>query len=151
VHFGRPASDLLALERLMHDPDVRASTRTPRLVERFFEHCQVPDFEKTGPVEHAEIVRELWQMSSARRGVVEESWLARRVREVDDTQGDLETLVARLARVRTLAYVVALNSIASSILRSIWRDILDDEDDELFDDKYWSPKRIALAVATEPL
>jgi hypothetical protein len=54
-------------------------------------------------------------------------------------------------RMRTLAYVVALNSIASSILRSIWRDILDDEDDELFDDKYWSPKRIALAVATEPL
>jgi len=53
-------------------------------------------------------------------------------------------------RLRTLAYVVALNSIASSILRSIWRDILDDEDDELFDDKYWSPKRISLAVATEP-
>jgi hypothetical protein len=54
-------------------------------------------------------------------------------------------------KIRTLAYVVALNSIASSILRSIWRDMLDDEDEELFDDKYWSPKRIALAVATEPL
>jgi hypothetical protein len=54
-------------------------------------------------------------------------------------------------KMRTLAYVVAINSIASSILRSIWRDMLDDDDEELFDDKYWSPKRIALAVATEPL
>ena len=51
---------------------------------------------------------------------------------------------------RTLAYVVALNAIGSAILRSIWRDILDDEDEELFDDKYWSPKRIAMAIATEP-
>ena len=54
-------------------------------------------------------------------------------------------------KMRTLAYVVALNAIGSAILRSIWRDILDDEDDELFDDKYWSPKRIATAIATEPL
>ena len=53
-------------------------------------------------------------------------------------------------KMRTLAYVVALNAIGSAILRSIWRDILDDEDEELFDDKYWSPKRIAMAIATEP-
>jgi hypothetical protein len=53
-------------------------------------------------------------------------------------------------QMRTLAYVVAINSIMAAILRSIWRDIMDDEDDELFDDKYWSPKRIAIAVATEP-
>jgi hypothetical protein len=53
-------------------------------------------------------------------------------------------------KMRTLAYVVAINSIGASILRSIWRDILDDDDDELFDEKYWSAKRIAMAVATEP-
>ena len=105
LHFGRPASDLLALERLMHHPDVRASTRHPRLVERFFEHCQIPDFEKTGPVEHAEIVLDVWRMTSTRDGVVDEDWLSRRVRAVDDVNGDLETLVARLSRVRTLTYV----------------------------------------------
>jgi ATP-dependent RNA helicase SUPV3L1/SUV3 len=105
LHFGRPASDLLALERLMHDPAVRASTRHPRLVERLFEHCQIPDFEKTGPVEHAEIVLDVWRMTSARAGVLDEDWLSRRVRAVDDVTGDLETLVARLARVRTLTYV----------------------------------------------
>jgi hypothetical protein len=54
-------------------------------------------------------------------------------------------------KMRTLAYVVVLNAIGSQILRSIWRDILDDEDDEIFDDKYWSPKRFLLAAATEPL
>lgn len=54
-------------------------------------------------------------------------------------------------KIRTMAYVVVLNSVGSAILRSIWRDILDDEDDELFDDKYWSLKRMLIAVATEPL
>lgn len=53
-------------------------------------------------------------------------------------------------KLQTLTYVIVLNAIGSQILRSIWRDILDDEDDELFDEKYWSPKRIAMSVATEP-
>jgi ATP-dependent RNA helicase SUPV3L1/SUV3 len=103
LHFGRPASDLLALERLMHDPAVRASVGHPRLVQRFFEHCQIPDFEKTGPVEHAHVVLDVWRMTEARGA--DDDWMARRVREVEDTGGDLETLVARLARVRTLTYV----------------------------------------------
>jgi ATP-dependent RNA helicase SUPV3L1/SUV3 len=105
LHFGRPASDLLALERLMHEPAVRVSTGSHPQVERFFAACQIPDFEKTGPVEHAQIVLDVWRMIGTKRGVIDDEWLARRLRDVENTGGDLETLVARLARVRTLTYV----------------------------------------------
>ncbi|MBM4280797.1 MAG: hypothetical protein FJ137_08570 [Deltaproteobacteria bacterium] len=105
LHFGRPASDLLALERLMHEPLVRATTTHPRQVERFFQACQIPDFEKTGPVEHAHVVLDVWHMLGGKPHVVHDDWLARRVRDVDHDDGDVDTLVARLSRVRTLTYV----------------------------------------------
>ena len=54
-------------------------------------------------------------------------------------------------KLRTIAYVLAVNAIGSQILRSIWRDTQDDDDEELFDDKYWNPKRFLMAAATEPL
>jgi hypothetical protein len=54
-------------------------------------------------------------------------------------------------KLRTIAYVLALNAIGSQILRSIWRDTQDDDDEELFDEKYWNPKRFLMAAATEPL
>jgi ATP-dependent RNA helicase SUPV3L1/SUV3 len=105
LHFGRPSSDLLALERLMHDPMLRAAVRLPRAVESFWEHCQIPDFEKTGPLEHTAIVAEVWHMTTAGRPALLEEWFAARIKDVDQVQGDLDTLVARLARVRTLAYI----------------------------------------------
>jgi ATP-dependent RNA helicase SUPV3L1/SUV3 len=102
--FGRPASDLLALERLMHKDDVRARVRRPADVQLLFEACQIPDFEKIGPAEHTAIVHEVWHML-AERGTVDDDWLDRAFARVNDPAGDVETLVARLGRVRTLAYL----------------------------------------------
>jgi ATP-dependent RNA helicase SUPV3L1/SUV3 len=100
---GRPASDLLALERLLHHPFVRASVRRDDDVLAFFEHCQIPDFEKIAPDEHAGLVLEVWEMNT--RGGVTDDWLRTRIRSLDKTEGDVDTLVARLARVRTLTYI----------------------------------------------
>lgn len=104
VGFGRPASDLLALERLMHQPLVVDTVRTPADVAAFFEHCQIPDFARLAPDDHAGLILAVWSMTND-GGFVAEDWLHQRLRELDDVDGDVETLVARLARVRTLAYV----------------------------------------------
>ncbi|MDP2340938.1 MAG: helicase-related protein [Deltaproteobacteria bacterium] len=126
--FGRPASDLLALERLMHDPRVArwfgrsgsllteaGSQQSQRSdpaqrsiggdVEAFFACCQIPDFEKLGPEDHAETILEVWERSGARGDDVDDAWLSRKIDFIRDISGDVETLVARLAKVRTLAYV----------------------------------------------
>jgi ATP-dependent RNA helicase SUPV3L1/SUV3 len=103
--FGRPAADLLALERLMHDPRVSRSVAGDARVEAFFACCQIPDFEKLGPEDHAETILEVWERSRARGTADDDEWLGRKLRLIDDISGDVETLVARLAKVRTLAYV----------------------------------------------
>ena len=104
VGFGRPASDLLALERLMHVPLVQDTVVDDDDVMSFFEHCQIPDFARLAPDDHAGLILQVWSMTSD-RGYVEEDWLQQRVNELDDVSGDVETLVARLARVRTLSYI----------------------------------------------
>jgi len=51
---------------------------------------------------------------------------------------------------RALLYMVVFNAFVGAIIRNAWRDLRDSEDDEAFDDKNWSVKRMALATATEP-
>ena len=110
--FGRPAADLLALERLMHDPRVIKTVAGGADVEAFFACCQIPDFEKLGPEDHAATILEVWEQTAAAGGAVDtgaprldDDWLGQKLDHIRDTSGDVETLVARLAKVRTLAYV----------------------------------------------
>lgn len=54
-------------------------------------------------------------------------------------------------KARTLAYVAVINPLIASLIRAAWRDARDAEDEGIFDEKHWNAKRMALAVATEPL
>lgn len=51
---------------------------------------------------------------------------------------------------RTIAGLVFLNILFGALIRNAWRDARDEEDDEWFDERNWSVKRMLLAAATEP-
>jgi hypothetical protein len=50
---------------------------------------------------------------------------------------------------RALLYVIVINGIMASVLRAAWRDLRDDDDDEIFDEKNWNWEKLALMSATE--
>jgi hypothetical protein len=53
---------------------------------------------------------------------------------------------------RAMLYVFIINGVFAALMRTMLRDLRDDEDDEIFDwDDTWNPKRLALMVMTEPL
>jgi hypothetical protein len=52
---------------------------------------------------------------------------------------------------RTLFMLLILNSLASTVIRNAWKDATDDDDDEVFDEKHWGLKRMALTSITDPL
>lgn len=56
---------------------------------------------------------------------------------------------AKLAR--TLAVVLGVGGIAAAFIRSAWKDIKDDDDEEVFDEKNWNLKRILSQSAAGPL
>ncbi|MGB0257463.1 MAG: hypothetical protein ACPGES_02310 [Coraliomargarita sp.] len=52
---------------------------------------------------------------------------------------------------RALALMFLINGALGTLMRTAWRDMKDGEDDEVFDERYWDPKRLMLATLTEPL
>ncbi|GAT33299.1 hypothetical protein TSACC_21712 [Terrimicrobium sacchariphilum] len=56
---------------------------------------------------------------------------------------------AEAARVITAVWIA--NSVMAALIRSAWADARNDDDEEIFDAKNWSPKTLALKAATDPL
>ncbi|MFC4293945.1 helicase-related protein [Novosphingobium tardum] len=99
------AVDLAVLKHLAEDPVVAGGVRGPALVRRFWEACSLPDFRQLGPDQHARFVTRLWQDLSAGNGYLGADFVAQRIAELDRTGGDIDTLQARIATIRSWAYI----------------------------------------------
>ena len=98
------AEDILVLDHASREDDVRAWTTKPADVERLWEVCQVPDYRKIAPANHAELVVTLYGYLQ-REGKIAIDWFARQITESDRTDGDIDTLSARIAHIRTWTFV----------------------------------------------
>ncbi len=99
-----PATDQQALEFLTRDHDVARIADTPQRVELLWEACKLPDYRRIAPAQHADIISSLY-FDLVRDGDVNEDYMADQVRRADETQGDIDTLSARIAQIRTWTYV----------------------------------------------
>jgi ATP-dependent RNA helicase SUPV3L1/SUV3 len=98
------AEDILVLDHVSREDEVRAWTTKPADVERLWEVCQVPDYRKIAPANHAELVVTLYGYLQ-REGKVATDWFARQIAENDRTDGDIDTLSTRIAHIRTWTFV----------------------------------------------
>ena len=74
------------------------------LVMRLWEVCQVPDYRKIAPANHAELVTTLFTFL-ARDGRIPDDWFAGRSPMPTGTDGDIDTLSNRIAHIRTWTFV----------------------------------------------
>jgi ATP-dependent RNA helicase SUPV3L1/SUV3 len=74
-------------------------------VRRLWAACGLPDFRKTGPEHHSRLVARLYLHLSEGDGRIPQPWYAAQVAQLDNVQGDIDTLADRLAGVRTWAYI----------------------------------------------
>ncbi len=98
------AEDHLALDAAARDESARKNARTPADVARLWDACQIPDYRKTSPAAHAELVLSVFGFI-ARRGKITDDWMARHISPVDRVDGDIATLSNRLAQVRTWSFI----------------------------------------------
>jgi ATP-dependent RNA helicase SUPV3L1/SUV3 len=98
------AEDYLVLEHAARDEDIRALTKGRAAVERLWEACQVPDYRKIAPANHAELVTTLYGFLM-REGKIPDDWFARQVAQADHPEGDIDSLSTRIAHVRTWTFV----------------------------------------------
>lgn len=99
-----PAVDQQALEHLSRYPDVRDLATAPDRVEKLWEACALPDYRRIAPAQHADLISTLYA-DLVRRGTVNEDFMADQVRRSDRTDGEIDTLSARIAQIRTWTYV----------------------------------------------
>lgn len=98
------AEDQRVLEALSRDEKVKRETKTKADVARLWDTCQIPDYRKLSPGAHAELVLSIYGFI-VRAGHIPDDWFHRRISELDRTEGDLDTLSARIAQVRTWTFV----------------------------------------------
>ncbi|PIT04033.1 helicase [Bradyrhizobium nitroreducens] len=98
------AEDMRVLEHAARDVEVRDIAHGKEAVERLWEACQVPDYRKLSPAAHAELVTTLYGFLM-QKGCIPDAWFAAQVTQADRIDGDIDTLSARIAQIRTWTFV----------------------------------------------
>lgn len=98
-----PSVDVAVLERVARDAEVKALADRRERVQLLWDICQIPDYRRIAPANHAELVTEIFGFV-ARSGAVPDDWFARQVAFADRTDGDIDTLANRIAHIRTWTF-----------------------------------------------
>ena len=98
------AEDMRVLDHAARDVEVRDIAHGKAAVERLWEACQVPDYRKLSPAAHAELVTTLYGFLM-QKGCIPDSWFAAQIDQADRVDGDIDTLSARIAQIRTWTFV----------------------------------------------
>ncbi len=99
-----PAVDQQALEHLARYPEIIDVATTSERVEKLWEACALPDYRRITPAQHADLISSIYA-DLVRHGTVNEDFMAEQVRRADLTDGEIDTLSARIAQIRTWTYV----------------------------------------------
>ena len=99
---AREALDLRALKTLVARG---VEANTPEMVQTLWTVCQIPDFLGFSENHHFSLLQTLFGFLSSASGKIPHEWMARRVAELDNFQGGTETLMQRIARIRTWTYI----------------------------------------------
>ncbi len=98
------AEDMSTLEILAKDPDIVRLAQGRAGVERLWEVCGLPDYRKISPMQHADLATTLY-LRLMRHGRLDADWYAAQLAALDRTDGEIDTLSARIAQVRTWTFV----------------------------------------------
>src|SRR5258708_17109415 len=78
---------------------------TPKRVKLLWEVCQVPAFRKTMTEEHTALLGQLFQHLTQGGERLPEDWIESHVKRLERYDGDIDTLMSRIAHVRTWTYI----------------------------------------------
>jgi len=97
------ADDEIVFDLAAADPDVRGLVQSRDGVRRLWEVSALPDYRKVAPHAHAELVGQIFGFMRE-KGAIPEDWFGPQVALCDRIDGDIDTLSARIAQVRTWTF-----------------------------------------------
>ena len=103
---GPDATDLETLLALSRETEIRTLAHGRRRVRLLWETCGIPDFRKLADDTHVRLCARVF-VHLVREGRVPTAWLDVGIAGLAKTEGDIDTLMARLSGVRVWAYIAA--------------------------------------------
>ncbi len=103
---GNDATDLQTLAALAREPETRALASGRTRVRLLWEACQIPDFRKLAEDSHVRLCGRVFG-HVVRDGRLPADWMAGQIAALNRTDGDIDTLMQRLAGVRVWSYIAA--------------------------------------------
>lgn len=103
---GHDAVDHITLSHLARETEIRALAGSRTRVQLLWEACQVPDFRKLADDSHTRICARIFT-HLVQDGALPADWVGGQIAQCGSTEGDLDTLMARLASIRVWAYIAA--------------------------------------------
>jgi ATP-dependent RNA helicase SUPV3L1/SUV3 len=99
------ADDHEALRALLRDEAVCARLRRPEDVRLLWDVCQVPDFRNVMTDAHTRLLARLHGYLADGRGLLPDDFVAAQVAAIDRMDGDIDTLLLRIASIRTWTFI----------------------------------------------
>ncbi len=101
----RDADDHRALTLLSRNAEVTALVTHPGAVRLLWEVCQIPDFRKVMSDSHARFLAHCFVHLGGPGGRLSTAWVGAQMAQLDRLDGDIDTLMTRIAHVRTWTYI----------------------------------------------
>lgn len=98
------ATDLNALLALAEQPAIVRLAKGKERVELLWEVCQIPDYRNLLADAHADLLGEIFQ-HLVNHEQLPSSWIEEHLQRIDNSDGDLDALLARIGFIRTWIYV----------------------------------------------
>jgi ATP-dependent RNA helicase SUPV3L1/SUV3 len=102
---AREADDLRALRALARNREVAALVMHPGAVGLLWEVCQIPDYRKIMSDSHTRLLAHCFLHLAGPREQLPTAWIAEQMARLDRADGDIDTLMMRIAHIRTWSYI----------------------------------------------
>jgi ATP-dependent RNA helicase SUPV3L1/SUV3 len=101
----RDADDHHALQVLARHAEVMELATHPGAVRLLWEVCQIPDFRKVMSDSHARFLAHCFVHLAGPVGRLPSAWVGSQMAQLDRLDGDIDTLMTRIAHIRTWTYI----------------------------------------------
>jgi ATP-dependent RNA helicase SUPV3L1/SUV3 len=102
---AREADDHCALQALARNHEVAGLATYPGAVRLLWEVCQIPDFRKVMSESHTRLLAHCFLHLAGPDERLPIDWIAGQMANLDHTEGDIDSLMARIAHIRTWTYI----------------------------------------------
>jgi len=100
-----PAEDHLTLTALSQKPRILQLTRERGNTALLWEICQIPDYRQLLFELHVRLLEEIFLQLAGPVGLLDATWIDEQVSRIDQPSAEIETLMAKIAAIRTWNYI----------------------------------------------